>query len=254
MPPYAVWAFALSCWIGLSCCAIASDDDAPTIDQLIEQFEDSDLQTRRDAVYELARRGAESAAAIPALIKGLDDRDDQIWFQSALAIARIGPPAHDATAALIENLDDRAVERARVQGDWNAPVASAALHVFGHYHRQRLGLSPYCFEYVCHAGLEHQRIGSFARVQEYQLFEEYFGGVRVAPVILSRSQVNQCSGVVRDFYVNTRCATQSPPQGCGGGFILEFSVGAHTLIHQVRGRLCNDRGGNGGCRDRYRQK
>lgn len=106
MPRLVTWAIALNCLIWLPTLAIASESEPSTVEQWIEQFEGSDLQARRDAVYELAKLGPESAAAVPALIKGLEDRDDQIWFQSALAIARIGPRAHDATAVLIKNLDN----------------------------------------------------------------------------------------------------------------------------------------------------
>ena len=51
----------------------AAPDDAPTLEQLIEDLQGSDLQAQREAAYELARLGRRAKPAVPALIEALGE-------------------------------------------------------------------------------------------------------------------------------------------------------------------------------------
>ncbi|MEM8733531.1 MAG: HEAT repeat domain-containing protein [Planctomycetota bacterium] len=77
------------------------------LDQLVEQVSSSDLQTRRDAVYELVRRRSYSKAVIDCLAELADERDEQLQFQALMGLARAGDQALPAADALIEVLNDR---------------------------------------------------------------------------------------------------------------------------------------------------
>ncbi|MGI9473834.1 MAG: HEAT repeat domain-containing protein, partial [Rubripirellula sp.] len=98
--------------------ATAQDADI-SVEQLAERLQSVELDERRDAAYELARRGPAALPALKALIVGLSDRDEQVWMQSTMAIARIGGEASEAIEPLIDNFDQRAEQR-RYRAAWAA--------------------------------------------------------------------------------------------------------------------------------------
>ena len=78
-----------------------------TLDQLIAQLSDDEVERRRDAVYEFVRRGDKSDAALAALGKATKDVDAQIRVQSLTGLARAGKSAESAIQELLECLGDR---------------------------------------------------------------------------------------------------------------------------------------------------
>jgi HEAT repeat protein len=78
-----------------------------SIEQLISQLSDSDVVARRDAIYELVRRGDTSTVVIKALMDATRDKDVQVQIQSLVGLARAGAAAQPALDVLIEALDDR---------------------------------------------------------------------------------------------------------------------------------------------------
>jgi HEAT repeat protein len=77
------------------------------VDALIEKLTVEDVDQRRDAAYEIVRRGEVSAQLVVALAESVKDRDPQVRFQSLMALARAGQTAEPAIASLIDCLDDR---------------------------------------------------------------------------------------------------------------------------------------------------
>ena len=90
---------------------LTGQEETTSIASLIEDLKSADVETRRDAAYELARRGSAARAALAALTEGVDDGDEQVWSQSTMAIARIGPAADAAIPALLEKLGSREDQR-----------------------------------------------------------------------------------------------------------------------------------------------
>ncbi len=60
-----------------------------SVDALRQALGDADLQTRRDAAYELSQLGEKAAPATAELIQALDDQDRQVWLFSVQALGRI---------------------------------------------------------------------------------------------------------------------------------------------------------------------
>lgn len=75
--------------------------------QLIEQLEDPNVNARRDAAYELVRRGETTLEVIEAYARGTRDKDDQVQFQSLYGLALAGPASEPALPTLLERMDDR---------------------------------------------------------------------------------------------------------------------------------------------------
>src|ERR1044072_1530303 len=71
-----------------------------SIPDLIKDLSSSKVDDRRDAAYELTKRGAAAKEAVPALTKAVNDDDEQVWFHSMQALARIGPDAGEAASSL----------------------------------------------------------------------------------------------------------------------------------------------------------
>jgi HEAT repeat protein len=84
-----------------------ADDAKPSVDKLTEQLASKDLNTRREAAYQLSHLGAAAKPALPGLLKALDDDDKQVWSSAIAAIAAIGPEAQDAIPVLIDRFDGR---------------------------------------------------------------------------------------------------------------------------------------------------
>ncbi len=91
---------------GLSAAAAQGVVDK-TVDQLIEQLGDPEVNARRDAAYELVRRGERSAGVIEAYARATQDKDIQVQFQSLYGLALAGPAAESALPTLLERMDDR---------------------------------------------------------------------------------------------------------------------------------------------------
>ena len=90
-------------WIG-AVAVVGQEASEKSVKELARDLGGRDAELRRDAVYELASRGADSVEALPQLIEALKDSEQQIWFQAVTAISRIGPPAKDAIPVLIDGL------------------------------------------------------------------------------------------------------------------------------------------------------
>lgn len=78
-----------------------------TVPQLLEQLEDTNVNARRDAAYELVRRGDTSAEVIAAYAGATQDKDIQVQFQSLYGLALAGPAAESALPTLLARMDDR---------------------------------------------------------------------------------------------------------------------------------------------------
>ncbi|MFN3191199.1 MAG: HEAT repeat domain-containing protein [Aureliella sp.] len=76
-------------------------------EKLVEQVSSSDLQARRDAVYELVRRRAETDSVIHCLASLADERDEQLQFQALMGLARAGEKSLPVAEELVDVLDDR---------------------------------------------------------------------------------------------------------------------------------------------------
>jgi HEAT repeat protein len=107
------------------CFASASALAAPTAEQLSQQLSSSDVNARREAIYQLGKMGPEAKAALPALIKAADDNDKQVWSGALNLIADLGPAASEAVPALLEGLDSRKAQGGR-QRDRNQALLRTA--------------------------------------------------------------------------------------------------------------------------------
>lgn len=83
---------------------LAEGDDSPNVASLISQLKDNDLQTRRDAAFELARLTPPPKEAIPGLVEVLKDRDVQVRNTALDALAMMGPEAKEAALPVGELL------------------------------------------------------------------------------------------------------------------------------------------------------
>lgn len=77
------------------------------LESLLEQLSDSDLDRRRDAAYEVARRQLNSPQVVATLAKSLADDDIQVRYQALLALGRMGTAAEPAIEELAGCLEDR---------------------------------------------------------------------------------------------------------------------------------------------------
>lgn len=75
--------------------------------QLIEQLDDPNVNARRDAAYELVRRGETKREVIEAFARATRDKDIQVQFQCLYGLALAGPAAEPALPSLLERMDDR---------------------------------------------------------------------------------------------------------------------------------------------------
>ena len=100
---------ALLAGCALACASLLALADEPLSPaQLAEQLAASDVNTRREAAYQLARIGPRAKEALPALIKALDDAArggaftwDALWdagFSDYYPFLRIGPDAIDSSS------------------------------------------------------------------------------------------------------------------------------------------------------------
>jgi HEAT repeat protein len=95
--------------------------------ELIERLKSEDVDRRRDAVYELVRRGERSDVLAQAFAPLVSDRDNQVRFQALLGLARMGADAAPATQALIDQLGDRDDQIRFRAGDALGKIGQAAL-------------------------------------------------------------------------------------------------------------------------------
>ena len=90
----------------LNAVAIAQVRDASS-EELIKQLDAKEVETRRDAAYELVRRLDSSDAVITALGKATDDDDSQIRVQALTGLARAGAKSVAVMPQLIKCLSHR---------------------------------------------------------------------------------------------------------------------------------------------------
>jgi HEAT repeat protein len=87
--------------------AIAQTVAEKSIDQLIAQSSAAEANDRRDAVYELVKRGDTSRAVIDALLVASNDKDVQVRIQGLTGLARAGSAAESAVDTLMQRVDER---------------------------------------------------------------------------------------------------------------------------------------------------
>lgn len=95
-------------WLA-GCCvstAIAQIEDVP-LSKLVADLSDNKSEVRRDAAYEIVRRGEYTDDVVLGFAKTVSDRDIQVRFQSLLGLARAREKAAPAIDALIGVLGDR---------------------------------------------------------------------------------------------------------------------------------------------------
>jgi HEAT repeat protein len=91
--------------IGSTLCAWQIEEK-PT-SELVEMLTSADVTERRDAVYELVRRGDYSQPVISGFARLVSDNDTQVQFQALFGLARAGAASEPAIDVLIAELDDR---------------------------------------------------------------------------------------------------------------------------------------------------
>ena len=92
--------------IQLSCLGLAQERDA-TQEELVKQLEDTTVQRRRDAVYELVSRAEHSDMVIAAFGKASSDSDTQVRVQSLTGLARAGKKSEPVISELLKCLGHR---------------------------------------------------------------------------------------------------------------------------------------------------
>lgn len=123
-----LWLVSLAfCWcLQLASLGIAEVRDA-SLAELSKLLDDRDVEQRRDAAYELVRRGDSSSPAIAALTKAIGDGDTQVRVQGLIGLARAGEKAQPAIPQLLKCLDNRDAQvRYRAAGALGA-IGDAAL-------------------------------------------------------------------------------------------------------------------------------
>ncbi len=93
-------------WLQLSSLASAQIKEEPA-EALITQLDDKDVEKRRDAAYELVRRGDPSQTVIEALGKSASDSDTQVQVQALTGLARAGKKSEAIIPELIKCLSNR---------------------------------------------------------------------------------------------------------------------------------------------------
>lgn len=78
-----------------------------SLDELIAQLNDKEVQSRRDAVYELVRRDEKSESVIAALGKATSDDDTQVRVQSLTGLTRARKAAEPVIPELLKCLTNR---------------------------------------------------------------------------------------------------------------------------------------------------
>lgn len=78
-----------------------------SVEELIKLFDEKEVERRRDAAYELVRRGDHSEAVIAALGKASNDDDVQVRVQSLTGLARAGSKAVPVIPELLTCLRNR---------------------------------------------------------------------------------------------------------------------------------------------------
>jgi HEAT repeat protein len=96
----------LSCCLALPQIGLGQVADL-SVDDLVKQLADSDVNRRRDAAYELVRRQDSSETVVLAFATATADSDIQVRFQSLMGLARSGEAAKPAINALVRCLADR---------------------------------------------------------------------------------------------------------------------------------------------------
>jgi HEAT repeat protein len=77
------------------------------VEELIQRFDDKEVERRRDAAYELVRRGDHSDKVIAALGKASNDDDVQVRVQSLTGLARAGKKSEPVIPELLQCLRNR---------------------------------------------------------------------------------------------------------------------------------------------------
>ncbi|MDP1561691.1 MAG: HEAT repeat domain-containing protein [Pirellulaceae bacterium] len=98
-----------------------------SIEELIVQLSEKDGQDRRDAVYELVRRGDTSREVIDAYLVASNDKDVQVRIQSLTGLARAGSAAESAVSSLLKRMDDRDNQVRLRAADALGKIGSAAI-------------------------------------------------------------------------------------------------------------------------------
>jgi HEAT repeat protein len=93
-------------WLQLTVSLSAQIKDESS-EALITQLGDKDVEKRRDAVYELVRRGDHNAPVLLALGKATADSDTQIQVQALTGLARAGKASEPTIPELIGCLNNR---------------------------------------------------------------------------------------------------------------------------------------------------
>ncbi len=107
--------------------------DVPT-DELINQLEDKGVERRRDAAYELVRRGDHSDSVISALGKATADEDKQVRVQSLTGLARAGKKSEPVIPELLKCLGNRDAQvRYRAAGALGSIGTSAIAPLTSHW-------------------------------------------------------------------------------------------------------------------------
>ena len=101
-----IFSIFLCCCVQFSAIEAAQVRDAPS-DELIKQLEDKEVERRRDAAYELVRRGDHSDSVITALGKATGDDDTQVRVQSLTGLARAGKKSEPVIPELLKCLGNR---------------------------------------------------------------------------------------------------------------------------------------------------
>jgi len=119
-------AILFCCCVQFSAIEAAQVRDAPS-DELIKQLEDKEVERRRDAAYELVRRGDNSDSVIAALGKATADNDTQVLVQSLTGLARAGKKSERVIPELLKCLGNRDAQvRFRAAGALGA-IGTAAI-------------------------------------------------------------------------------------------------------------------------------
>ena len=100
-----LWNLAIASWMcaQLTSLGVAQVRDS-SVEELIQRFDEKEVERRRDAAYELVRRGDHSDAVIAALGKASNDDDVQVRVQSLTGLARAGKKSEPVIPELLKCL------------------------------------------------------------------------------------------------------------------------------------------------------
>jgi HEAT repeat protein len=103
-----LWNLAIASWLcaQLTSLGVAQVRDS-SVEELIQRFDEKEVERRRDAAYELVRRGDHSDVVIAALGKASNDNDVQVRVQSLTGLARAGKKSEPVIPELLKCLRDR---------------------------------------------------------------------------------------------------------------------------------------------------